>query len=341
MINALVFLYTVLGSNFGLAIIVFTLLTRVILYPLSVKQLKSTRAMQSLAPRQKALQERFKNDRARLQKEQMALFKEAGVSPLGCLGPIFLQLPVFIGMFYAVSDTLADTPEKLVNLSRALYSWLPGGDAAIPLNSSFLGMDLGQTPSQAGGVFFILLPLLVGGTMWLVQKQTTTPSQDPQQQMQTQMMNWMFPMMFGVFTINFPNGVALYWITTNVLSIALQYRVVGLGGLKRQPAPAAAVVAAPPSRPSQDAPPPAPPAAQQGSLFKRIFLGSGRPATTPSAPSSSEPEGAAGAGPSASGQEKQPHATAGNDRQDGRRSYRQSSPSTRGRPRRRRGGGHR
>ena len=379
--NVLVFLYTILGSNFGLAIIVFTILTRVVLYPFTIKQLKSTLAMQQMQPRLKALQERLKNDKTRLQREQMLLFKEAGVSPLGCLGPIILQMPIFIGMFYAIRDTLADTPEQLVSLSKAVYAWLPGGDSAIPLNSHFLGMDLGRTPQEAGGVLLVIMPVLVGGTMWVVQKMSSTASTDPTQQSTTAMMNWMFPLMFGFFTLNFPNGLAIYWIVTNVVSIALQYKVVGWGGLIKKPVPATAIIVDTPPRSRGDAPtagppqertflqkvfglggtppsapppaaalpvprPPSPPSAAPAApppkgivnRIKRIFLGT--PKVTPPPASTLAPENPDGASESNSG-ERQGHARDGDDREDSRRSYRQSSPSTRGRPRRRRGGGPR
>lgn len=352
MTNGLVFLYTILGRDFGLAIIVFTLLTRIILFPLTVKQLKSTKAMQQLQPKLKAMQEKFKNDRAKQQREQMLLFKEAGVSPLGCLGPMIIQLPIFIGMFYAIRNTLADTPEKLIDLSLMLYSWLPGVDAAVPLKSHFLGLDLGLTPQQQGGVVMILLPVLVGASMYVVQKMTTMPTTDPRQQSTNQMMTWMFPLMFGFFTLSFPNGLAMYWIITNVVSIALQYKVTGWGGLARQPAPVPAVVepAAPPRtkerRLSSGEEKPAPkviegarPAKQQGSLLKRIFFG-GSPKVTPptetQSPAAEKAEAVAEA--PESGQEKDTHGRTGDQRQNSRRSYRQSGPETRGRPRRRRGG---
>ena len=110
LMNGLVLFYGLLFSNLGLSILALTLVTRIILYPLTVKQLRSTRRMQELQPRMKELQEKYKNDKTRLQREQMKMFKEAGVNPLGCLGPIFLQLPIFIALFYALRDVLADTP---------------------------------------------------------------------------------------------------------------------------------------------------------------------------------------------------------------------------------------
>ena len=95
----------------------------------------------------KEMQERYKNDKTRLQREQMKLFKEAGVNPLGCLGPIFLQLPIFIALFYALRNVLADTPESLVNLSQNLYAGLPFGNGAAPIEQAFLGMELGALVS--------------------------------------------------------------------------------------------------------------------------------------------------------------------------------------------------
>ena len=339
--NVLIFLYTLLGSNFGLAIIAFTVLTRVALYPFTIKQLKSTKAMQQLQPRLKALQERLKNDRTKLQREQMLLFKEAGVSPLGCLGPIILQMPIFIGMFYAIRDTLAGTPETLVSLSKAVYSWLPGGDAAIPLNSHFLGMDLGKSPSEEGGVVMILMPVLVGGTMWVVQKMSaTTTNTDATTAQTTAMMNWMFPLMFGFFTLNFPNGLAIYWVVTNVVSIALQYRVVGWGGLVKQPAPPDGVIATVPpperTRPADVIEATAGTLAPAGMFrrIKRIFLGTPRAAAPPDG---GQTPGGTTEGSTEQNAGEKGNARAGDDREDSRRSYRQSSSSTRGRPRRRRG----
>ena len=131
MINGLVLLYVVLGSNFGLAIIAFTIISRILMFPLTMRQLRQTSAMQKLAPQMKSMQEKYKNDRQRLQREQMRLYREAGVNPLGCLGPMIIQMPIFFGLFIAIRAALADTPEGLVSLSSKLYSWLPGGDAAI------------------------------------------------------------------------------------------------------------------------------------------------------------------------------------------------------------------
>ena len=348
MTNGLVLFYSVLAGNFGLAIIAFTVVIRIFMYPLTMKQLKATRSMQQLQPRMKDLQERYKNDKQRLQREQMKMFKEAGVNPIGCLGPILIQFPIWIGLFYAIRDTVADTPERLIGLSNSLYSWLPMVDGAVPLNGRFLWMDLGlPDPSP------IIMPLLVGGSMWVVQKMAATPSLDPRQQSTTSMMNWMMPVMFGFWTLAFPSGLAVYWVASNLISIALQYRVTGWGGLRKEaraPVPAAVgettiegqkVPAA--RHQSSDTPvrsaPTGPASGGLGGILKRIFLGT---PPTPDASSSANAEGAqpqleAGEEPASDGDgaapapEREHDATSRKDRQDSRRSYRQSSGGARGR----------
>ena len=344
MINGLVLLYVVLGSNFGLAIIAFTIISRVLMYPLTMRQLRQTSAMQKLAPQMKSMQEKYKNDRQRLQREQMRLYREAGVNPLGCLGPMIIQMPIFFGLFIAIRAALADTPEGLVSLSSKLYSWLPGGDAAIPLNARFLGLDLGSTPSDSS--FPILLPVLVGGSMWVVQKMVMARNADPSQAGVASMMTWMMPLMFGFFTLSFPNGLAIYWVATNVVSIALQYRVTGWGGLARKPAPAPAGGSS-----EGTAPQPALQArgAAQGGLLRRIFLGSPpAPATDPPPPElepeveeAAPPAATPAATPTATVDKGDAGGISRSDGQDRRRSDRKSFSATRRRPRRRRGRGRR
>ena len=144
MINILIMLYIVCSENFGLAIIVFTFIVRGALTPLSVRQSKQFKAMASLQPKLKSLQEKFKNDRSRISSETMKLYRDNGVSPIGCLGPTLLQMPVFFALFWALRGTLPSTPENLTKLSEKLYSWLPGINQAIPINDNFLGLSLGK-----------------------------------------------------------------------------------------------------------------------------------------------------------------------------------------------------
>jgi YidC/Oxa1 family membrane protein insertase len=227
MINSLVLLYWVFFSNFGLAIIVFTVLVRGAMFPLSVKQSRSMKAMSALQPKMKEVQEKYKGDRPRLSQETMKLYKEHGVNPIGCIGPLVLQMPIFFGLFWALRGTLPSTPERLADLSAHLYSWLPQVHQVVPLNGQFLSMDLATFSSKNPAPFNILLPVLVGASMWLMQKMTTMPSMNQQQASTNKMMLWMMPLMFGFFTLNFESGLALYWIVSNVVGIVIQGFITG------------------------------------------------------------------------------------------------------------------
>ena len=106
MLNSLVVLYTVLFSNMGLAIIVLTALIRLVTMPLTLKQLRQMRAMSALQPKLKEIQDRYARDRSRISQETMRLYREAGVNPIGCLGPMIIQMPVLIGLFRVLIETL-------------------------------------------------------------------------------------------------------------------------------------------------------------------------------------------------------------------------------------------
>ena len=224
MINILVMLYILCSENFGLAIIVFTFIVRGALTPLSVRQSKQFKAMGALQPKLKALQEKYKNDRSRISSETMKLYRENGVSPLGCLGPTFLQMPVFFALFWALRGTLPSTPENLTKLSDKLYSWLPGINQAIPIDDDFLGLSLGKITTDNPLPY--LLPILVGVSTFFMQKSSSPPS-SPQQESTNRMLLWMMPGMLGYFTLFFETGLALYWIVSNVIGIIIQGFVVG------------------------------------------------------------------------------------------------------------------
>ena len=247
MVNSLLLLYWVFFSNFGLAIIAFTMLVRLVMVPLTIKQSRQIKAMNGLQPLMKQLQEKYKNDRQRVSQETMKLYKEHGVNPLGCLGPMFIQFPIWIGLFQAIRQTVPNNPENLVELSGNLYSWLPQVHSIIPINSSFLWMDLAlPDPSP------FVMPILVGGSMFVMQKMTTMPSVDARQASTNRMMLWMMPLMFGFFTLNFSSGLAVYWVVSNIIGVAIQGFITGWDPLKsllafgRRPDPATdTVVVAP------------------------------------------------------------------------------------------------
>ena len=244
MINSLVLLYAFLFSQFGLSVIAFTVLVRALMIPLSVKQSRQLRSMSSLQPKLKEIQERYAKDRQRISQETMKLYKQEGVNPLGCLGPMFIQFPIWIGLYRALLQTLPSTPESLVGLSSHLYQWLPFVHQAIPLDSSFLWLDL-ATPDSTP-----VLPVLVGGSMFLMQKMTTMPAADPRQASTNRMMLWMMPLMFGFFTLQFPSGLALYWVVSNIIGVVIQgfitgwepIRTLASFGRAQEPTPAPALV---------------------------------------------------------------------------------------------------
>ncbi|MFP6652679.1 MAG: YidC/Oxa1 family membrane protein insertase [Dehalococcoidia bacterium] len=227
MVNSLLLLYWVFFSNFGIAIVAFTMLVRLVMVPLTIKQSRQIKAMNGLQPLMKQLQEKYKNDRQRVSKETMKLYKEHGVNPLGCLGPMFIQFPIWIGLFQAIRQTVPNNPENLVELSGNLYSWLPQVHSIIPINSSFLWMDLAlPDPSP------FVMPILVGGSMFVMQKMTTMPSVDARQASTNRMMLWMMPLMFGFFTLNFSSGLAVYWVVSNIIGVAIQGFITGWDPLK-------------------------------------------------------------------------------------------------------------
>ena len=225
MINILIVVSKYIFNSPGLAIIIFTIIIRAAMYPLTKKQLQSSKKMQEIQPKIKELQKKYGKDRQRMAKEQAALLKETGVTNIGCILPMLIQMPIWIALYQSIMRVLATAPEELLNLSRHLYpSWglvFP----MVPLNSSFLWLDLGS-PDR-----IMILPILVGGTMWLQQKMVTPQNTDPQQQAQSQMMLWMMPLLFAFMTLSFPSGLALYWVTSNIVSIIFQYFVTGWGGL--------------------------------------------------------------------------------------------------------------
>ena len=246
MLNILLVLYVLCFSQMGLAIIAFTVLVRVVTIPLTVRQLRQMRSMTGLQPRVREIQERYAGDRQRISQETMRLYRESGVNPIGCLGPLIVQMPILIGLFRVLILTLFDNPEDLVKLSDKLYSWITFVPihAAVPVNSGFLWMDLSQPDPSP-----IVMPILVAASTWVQQKMTQMPSPDPRQQSSQTMMLWMMPIFLGAFSLGWPSGLPLYWVVSNLIGIGIQYFITGWGPLfplfprrgeeETEPAPAA------------------------------------------------------------------------------------------------------
>ena len=219
--NLLVLLTRVSFGNFGIAIIVFTLIMRGLTWPLTRQQLQASKAMQSTQPQIQAIQKKY-SDPKRRSEETMKVYKEAGFSPLGCIWPMLVQFPIWIALFQSIRFTLGSTPESLFGLSQRLYDW-DYLRTAVPLEKQFLWMDMGEPDST------MIMAVLVGASTWVQQRMmsTTSASADPQQQQMNNTMMFMMPLMFAFFTLQFPSGLALYWLATNVVGVGLQYLYMG------------------------------------------------------------------------------------------------------------------
>ncbi len=228
MINVVIVLSSYLLNNFGLTIILLTVIVRGVMYPLTLKQLRASKGMQELQPKLAEIRKKYAKDRQRLAKEEMTLMKEAGVSPAGCLLPMLIQMPIWIALYQSIIRVLAVIPEDFLGLSHYLYSW-PVVYSLLPLGDKFLWLNL-ATPDT-------FLAVLVGGTMWLQQKMAMPTGADPRQAAQSRMMLWMMPLMFGFIALSFPSGLALFWATSSVIRIIIQYYITGWGGLVKTATP--------------------------------------------------------------------------------------------------------
>ncbi|MCS7221990.1 MAG: YidC/Oxa1 family membrane protein insertase [Anaerolineae bacterium] len=257
--NLLIFLSKVIGGlgipySYGFAIVLLTLIIKVVTLPLTLAQLRSIKATQELQPKLQELQKKYGKDRERLAQAQMALYKEAGVNPLGGCLPLLIQMPILFGL-YAALYRLAG----LQLLTNQRFFIIP--DLSFPTPEQGIGwivryISEGQYVTV---IAYLILPVLFLISQIVMQKmsQITPPSDNPQQAFTNQMM-MMMSILFTYFTLTLPSGLSLYWVTSNVLQIIQQYFVTGWGGLKLRTAsaekgtPAAVAVATAP--PSEEAP---------------------------------------------------------------------------------------
>jgi YidC/Oxa1 family membrane protein insertase len=233
MLNTLLWIYSILG-NFGLAIILFTILVRMVTYPLTIQQLKGASKMQEMQKSKEylAMQKKYKNDKQKLQQEQMKLYKEKGVNPLGSCLPTLIQFPVIIGLYQSIIRALAVTPMQMTALFYNIY---PFSDVAklLPIDSTFLWMDLSQPERlYVFGYGIPVLAIIVLITTYFQSRLITPPSQPGEQGAQmTQMMNLYMPLLMGYLALTFAAGLALYFVTSNVITI-LQYAFMGKANWK-------------------------------------------------------------------------------------------------------------
>lgn len=177
--------------SYGIAIILLTVLIRILLYPLTVKQVKSMKAMRELGPKMKEVQEKFKNNKAKQQEEIAALYKKSGVNPLsGCL-PVVIQMPFLASMFYALRN--------FSYVSHPGFLWIKTLSGRDPL---------------------YILPVLAAVTTYISSRQTMTEANS-----QNQLMSVAMPCVIGYMAVHFPAGLGLYWVVSNLFQI-IQQRII-------------------------------------------------------------------------------------------------------------------
>ncbi|MBN1967583.1 MAG: membrane protein insertase YidC [Anaerolineae bacterium] len=220
-ITVLVFLYQILAQNMVLAIIAFTIIVRLITHPLTIQQQRSSKVMQELQPEMKKLQEKYKNDREKLSQAQMELYRKHGFNPMGGCLPLFIQLPIMIGLYQAIIMALGATPLQLLDLSGRIL--VPGLELLVPLHNTFLGMNLAQPDPT------LILPILVLATSWLSQRMIMPPSTGDdggQAAAMTRSMSTVMPIMFFFFALNFASGLSIYFVVSNLITM-IQYTLMG------------------------------------------------------------------------------------------------------------------
>ena len=197
------FFHDNVGLSWGLSIVAITVCTRALLIPLTYKQLKGMRAMQALQPQMKEIQEKYKNDKQRMQQEMMRFYKENKVNPFASCIPLIAQLPVFITLFYTLRHELPD------DICSGLG--LPNGCETAGHASFLFVNDL--TASAHGAELIALLVLYVGTQLASGFFMSVTADKSQRTMM------FILPLVFVPFVLNFPAGLIVYWITTNLWTI--------------------------------------------------------------------------------------------------------------------------
>ena len=212
------------GVSYGLSIVVLTIIINIIIFPLTLRQTRSTKRMQDAQPELKKLQKQYKDDKEEMNKKVAEYYKEKGINPLGCIVPLLVQMPVWFALFRVLREPLLFIPKDV-----GLYSALED-----PLSVLYFNMDL-QIPASAISSWverfpYIVLILLVVGTALIQQNQLTKKqgkSNNPQQQ-QMQMIGKVMPVFFGFISWTLPSGLVVYFLTGNIFRIGQQALIVKL-----------------------------------------------------------------------------------------------------------------
>jgi YidC/Oxa1 family membrane protein insertase len=221
------------GWAWGLSIVSLVVVIRIALIPLFVKQIKATRNMQALQPRMKKIQERYKSDKQRQSEEMMKLYKETGTNPLSSCLPILAQSPFFIALFQVLNHIAGNktvgvlTPEQVVSAREATIFGAPIATKFMDSATRLAEFDASLTNVRVVTVIMIILMSL---SQFYTQRQLMMKNVDLTVKTpfmnQQKMLMYIFPVLFAVFGINFPVGVLIYWLTTNVWTLGQQMYVI-------------------------------------------------------------------------------------------------------------------
>ncbi|NLK64274.1 MAG: YidC/Oxa1 family membrane protein insertase [Tissierellia bacterium] len=218
-------------SAYAISIIISTIIFKLAVLPLTLKQSKSMKKMQELSPKIQELQEKYGKDPQTLQRKQMELYKEANYSPFsGCL-PLLIQFPILIAFFYVIRD-----PVKYVFMDQELFDtinrtflWIKDlgfAENHIFENGVVNGLSMGGMSLPFLGYALPVLAVITGVITYLTTKMTAQPSLNEQQASTQRTMSMMMPIMIFVFSIQFPAGLALYWVVSNLFQLVQQYIVL-------------------------------------------------------------------------------------------------------------------
>lgn len=233
----------------GFSILALTILIRLLVWPLTTKQIRSAQKMFDLKPHLDELKKKHGSDKQALSSAQMALYKEHGVNPAGGCLPALIQIPIFIALYQAIINIIPGAGGSLEHLNSLLYS-----DAlrlSSPADPNFFGINLALKPSEftSYGILLLLVPIITAALTFIQSKMTLPkpikhhkdePKKEKvaKQEMEETMsavqsqMVYLMPLMVGYFAFNFPVGLAIYWNSYTILGIIQQYMVSGWGGLE-------------------------------------------------------------------------------------------------------------
>ncbi len=230
--NVLMLLYHLFG-DLGLSIIVLTVVIRLVLFPLYMKQLRSSKAMQAIQPLIADIKKQYPKDQRAQYQAMQAVYKEYGVSPAaGCL-PLLIQLPVLYGLFFALNAVLHATTLGAVN--SIIYPFLPKFATLPNVYLDWFGLHLNLGKSDPSHILPVLAGLATFLQLRMSQPRNVTGAKDAMSQ-QMRIMQYIMPFVTFFFALNFAAGLALYWTTTSVFTMVQQYFVTGWGSLAVMPA---------------------------------------------------------------------------------------------------------